>query len=288
MYEQSRRNESEQNIPGAREEEHRHISSVQRLQATLTPLKDHLVSQWDSTASIKAKQDGEMHTPSTSPPTPLTVLSSSTVLQHATCLELVPRFYYLYAQALICVQCNGPYSLDKHKFLVYTSMPTVRLSENQLAQSLALAQDCCAATQSYHLAPEDLEIHSMLGKTTIIALEGLLDLGELTMEPLAWGILGLSSGYTSSDSLFDAYRQQLYTALNSLPTTGCEWNPSDSVHRIAQAQTGYVTKQSGANRQIHISAIMLLQIMRKDWTRLGWYHGVQVAKRWIEHLGIEK
>jgi hypothetical protein len=118
----------------------------------------------------------------------------------------------------------------------------------------------------------------MLGKTTIIALEGLLDLGELTMEPLAWGILGLSSGYTSSDSLFDAYRQQLYTALNSLPTTGCEWNPSDSVHRIAQAQTGYVTKQSGANRQI----------MRKDWTRLGWYHGVQVAKRWIEHLGIEK
>jgi hypothetical protein len=166
MYEQSRRNESEQNIPGAREEEHRHISSVQRLQATLTPLKDHLVSQWDSTASFQAKQDGEIHTPSTSPPTPLTVLSSSTVLQHATCLELVPRFYYLYAQALICAQCNGPYSLDKHKFLVYTSMPTVRLSENQLAQSLALAQDCFAATQSYHLAPEDLEIHSMLGKTT--------------------------------------------------------------------------------------------------------------------------
>jgi hypothetical protein len=128
----------------------------------------------------------------------------------------------------------------------------------------------------------------MLGKTAVIALEGLLDLGELTMEPFAWGILGLSSGYTSSDSLFDAYKQQLSIALNSLPTTGCEWNSSVSVHRIVQAQTGYVTEQSAANRQIHISAIMLLQIMRRDWTRLRWYHGVKVAKRWIEHLEIEK
>jgi hypothetical protein len=128
----------------------------------------------------------------------------------------------------------------------------------------------------------------MLGKTAVIALERLLDLGELIMEPFAWGILGLSSGYTSSDSLFDTYKQQLYIAINSLPTTGCEWNLSVSLHRIVQAQTGYVTQQPAANRQMHRSAVMLLQIMRRDWTRLRWYHGVQVARRWIEHLEIVK
>lgn len=106
-YDRSRRNESEQGITRVREEEHKHISSVHSLQATSTPPKNHVVSQWDVLqASKQEKMEGcarHLH-----PHRPLIVLSSLTILQHATCLELVPRVYYLYTQALICVRCNGP------------------------------------------------------------------------------------------------------------------------------------------------------------------------------------
>jgi hypothetical protein len=233
---------------------------------------------------MNAREDKGIRTPYTSPSLPPIVLSSLSVLQYATCLELIPRFYYLYRQALICVQSNGPYSLDEHELLVCASTPAICLSGRQFAQSLALAQDCLTAAQSFYPVSQDLKIHSMLGETTVLTLERLLDFGELAVEPFAWGILGLSSGYTSSDSLFDTYRQQLHIEIDPLPTTCCELNPS--IGSIVQAKTGYVTKRSVANRQMHRSAIMLLQIMRRDWTQLRWYHGVQVARRWIEHLEI--
>jgi hypothetical protein len=283
-YERYHHHEMEQDIARARGEEHKHLSSVQNLQLPLTPPTNHAVSQWDGPTSIHAREDKGTRTPSTSPSLPPIVLSSSTVLEYATCLELIPRFYYLYTQALICVQSNGPYSLNEHELLVCASTPTICVSGRLFAQSLALAQDCLTAAQSCHPVSEDLKIHIMLGETTVLMLERLLDLGELAIKPFAWGILGLCSGYTSSDSLFDTYRQRLHIAIDPLPTTCCESNPS--IGSIVLAKTGYVTKRPVANRQIHRSAIMLLQIMRRDWTQLRWYHGVQVARRWIEHLEI--
>jgi hypothetical protein len=277
---------SEQDIIGVTEEEHKHILSVRDLQANMIPLTHHVVLQCDSTTSIQAREDGGRRMASTSRLTPPIVLSSLNVLQYASGLELLPSFYYLYAQALTCVQRNGPYLLNEHNSLVCAIKPAACLSKQQFAQSLALAQDCHNATQSCQLVSEDLKIHSMLGKTTIIVLERLLDLGELTMEPFAWGVLGLSSGYTSSDSLFDTYKQQLYIAVNLLSSTGFARNPSVSTHRIMQAQMEYARKHPAVNRQIHRSATMLLQIMRGDWTQLRWYHGVQVARRWTEHLEI--
>jgi hypothetical protein len=178
---------------------------------------------------------------------------------------------------LIYVQSNGSYALDEHKQLVCASIPTICLSRRQLAQTLSLAQDCFLAAQSCYALSGDLVIYILLAETTVKALELLMDLGELTIEPFAWGILGLIAGYKSSDSRFDTYKQQLYVAIDSLPTPSCELNPAESAHRMVQAEMGRITQQSVAHRQMHRSAM-------KDWTQLRWFYGVQVVRRWIEHL----
>jgi hypothetical protein len=131
---------------------------------------------------------------------------------------------------------------------------------------------------------EDLKIHSMLGEITVLTQERLFGSWRISNQPFAWRLLGLSSGYTSSDSLFDTYKQQLYIAIESLPTTCCDMNPS--IGSTVHARTGCVIRHSVANRQVHRSTILLLQNMRRDWTQLRWYHGVQVVRRWIEHLEI--
>jgi hypothetical protein len=277
-----------QDLTGVREKEHIHIPSTQSLQAALTPPTSQVEVQSGIITSVEAEEDENVRTPSTMSRTSPIIFSSSKIVQHASCLGLVPRFDYLYTQALICIKHNGPYSLDEHKSLVCASMPMVYLSEKQFARSLSLAQDCHVAAQSCKRVSEDLQIHTMLGTATVEALEWLLDLRELAMEPFAWGILGLSSGYRSHDPLFGTYKQQLYNAINLLCTNSWESSSSVDDHRIFPAKTMNFTKSSATNQKIHESAMMLLQIIRKDWTRLRWYHGLQVVRRWIEHLDIMK
>lgn len=128
------------------------------------------------------------------------------------------------------MECNSLYNLDEYKSLVCANMPTVYLSEKQFAQSLALAlalaQDHHVAVQSCKRASEDLKLYATLGTTTVKAVEWLLDLGDVELEPFAWGVLGLSSGFISHDPLFIAYKQKLYTAINLLSTSSCNWSPS--------------------------------------------------------------
>jgi len=151
-----------------------------------------------------------------------------------------------------------------------------------------MAQDYLTITQPKGPVFEHLEVFSMLGETTIIILERLLNLGELAVKPFGWGIYGLSSGYVSSDPLFNSYKQQLYVAVDSLSTLCSKSDSSSGRNFIKKGQTGHIFALSIANRQVHLSATMLLQIMRKDWGRLRWYHGIQVARHWIDYLGIEE
>jgi hypothetical protein len=96
MYEGGRLGELGQDITT-------HFSGAQSLQIRLTPLTNHTVLRWNSTTSIKTREDEGMRTPSASPLTPTIDFSLSTVLQYATRLELVPRFHYLCTPALICL-----------------------------------------------------------------------------------------------------------------------------------------------------------------------------------------
>jgi hypothetical protein len=43
-----------------------------------------------------------------------------------------------------------------------------------------------------------------------------------------------------------------------------------------------------ANRQVHICASLVLQRFRQEgWHRIRWWHGVKVAERWVQRLGLE-
>jgi hypothetical protein len=198
------------------------------------------------------------------------------IVEQAVTLEQVARLHYLYTQALIFAQSSGPYSLGEHDCTVYASMPEPDFLKERFMYSLAVAQDYLTITDSTEPISENLETLRMLGETTISILEQLLDLGELAVEPLSWGILALSSGYISSDPLFSSHKERLCTAIESFTRRGF----------VIKTPSGCILKRSAAIRQVHCCATMLLQIMRRDWSRLRWYHGVQVAKRWIDHLGI--
>lgn len=268
--------------------EHIHILSIQSLQEIIEPPPRRAISQPCATTREEGREDsGDRELLSSPRPSP-TVFSSLNIVQHAACLDLVPRFNYLYTKALICMECNGLYALDEYKSLVCTNMPTVYLSEKRFAQSLALAQDHHVAVQSCKRVSEDLKLYATLGTTTVKALEWLLDLGDIELEPFAWGVLGLSSGYISHDPLFIAYKQKLYTAINLLSTSSCNWSPSVDDPSNYPAKALNVTQASASKKEIHRSATMLLQIMRRDWTPLRWYHGLQVVMRWLEHLEITR
>jgi hypothetical protein len=268
------------------QEEHIHILSTQSLQGTIESPPSHAVLQPCATTRGGRREDsGDCELFSSPRPAP-TVFSSLNIVQHAACLDLVPQFNYLYTKALICIERNGLYALDEYKSLVCVNMLTVCLSEKQFAQSLALAQDHHVAVQSCKRVSDDLMLYATLGSTTVKALEWLLDLGDIELEPFVWGVLGLSSGYRSYDPLFIAYKQKLYTAINLLSTSSCNWSPSVDYSSNYPAKALNVTQGSASNKEIHRSATMLLQIMRRDWTQLRWYHGIKIVRRWFEHLEI--
>jgi hypothetical protein len=151
-------------------------------------------------------------------PTPLippTISPTSAVVQQGIALDTVARLNYLYRQALVFVEADGSNSLNEHDCIVYANMSEASFPQRRFVYSLAVAQDYLTVTKSITPVSENLKILNMLGETTTSILEQLLDLGKLAVEPLDWGIFGLSFGYMSSDPRFIFYKQQLHSAIES-------------------------------------------------------------------------
>jgi hypothetical protein len=167
--------------------------------------------------------------------------------------------------------------------------PRVNLpSTKELAVSLAAAQDCIGSAQLDSPAKDDLMIFKHLWDATTALLEDILTTGNLDHESFGWGVYGLAAGYMvpPCESLddFKSQKARLHDALLALPSMGSPERKREELVVKGERRVEVLVK---ARRQVHICASLLVQqFRREDWRHVRWGHGVKVAERWAEMLGL--
>ena len=205
------------------------------------------------------------------------------VLEAAASLSIGARFKYLLTHTRFLVQHHGPYLINEHtQHLTCTSRRQPQLSPVRFADSLAAAQDSLSVTQPEGPIFEDLKIFVLLWDTTTRLLETIIDSHNLSLESFGWGAMGLAAGFIEADELVSSHKQRLHTALTSLPTL----TERTSAIQIGTAPDGRTHSLGSATRTTHTYAKLLVEEMRKDWSRIRWAHVVLVVERWVGHLGL--
>lgn len=208
-------------------------------------------------------------------------------------MPILARFHYFLNHTKRLVQSHGPYTTHTNT-TVFTraTHPQNRPhgpSSKNIATSLAAAQDSLGSAQVPGPAKQDLHIFKHLWDTTVDLLEEVLATGDLDHESFGWGIFGLCAGYIYPPSeafyeTFEEHKHRLHEALLALPTMD---SPSRRRDEFLVKGEGRVEVLAQANRQVHICASLVLQRFRQEgWHRIRWWHGVQVAERWVGRLGL--
>lgn len=215
---------------------------------------------------------------------------SPTVIQVATSLPIVSRFSYLLENTIYCIRTHGPYGINQTGHLICISnFRKKNPSDASFAQSLAAAQDVLAERQPEGPLFEDLKIFNMLMGTTTELLERIALSDGLGFEEWAWGVYGLCAGYTNPDQGFLTQKLRLHTALQALPDLHEGIQRTDSGDLEPQKHltpAERINELTLANRHVHTCSTLLLQEIKRDWSRVRWYHAIKVCEGWINHLGL--
>lgn len=207
----------------------------------------------------------------------------------------IERFFHLLRTANSLIGHYGPHTTFSGT-TVFTRAPVPRPSTTvplpeEVALSLAAAQDSINSAQPKGPSNDDLLLFTHLWETTITLLEQLLETEDLDQESFAWGIFGLASGYMHPPAstlapcnLVSQHKNRLHAALTSLP----------SMDSSARNRNEYMVSESTkirvlvkARKEIHLCAnLLLLQFREEDWRRVRWWHTIAVAERWIGRLGL--
>ena len=229
------------------------------------------------------------------PTSPTTASSTNAnILVDASHLPTIARFHFLLNHSKALVHSYGPYTTHTGT-TVFTRADPPRPrpygpSSRCIATSIAAAQDSVGSAQLPGLAKEDLHVFKYLWDTTVDVLEEVLATGDLDHESFGWGVLGLCAGYMyppseASYEMFEEHKHRLHEALLALPTID---SPRRKREELFVKGEGRVEVLAKANRQVHICASLVLQRFRQEgWHRIRWWHGVKVAERWVQRLGLE-
>jgi hypothetical protein len=256
-----------------------------------------------SSISEKCRQQQALDSsPEISSDAPITLpAATASIIEESNRLPPIQRFNHLLYHTSCILRTNGLYTINPSGHLICHSKPQFSLSDKRFAASLAAAQD--AVNTKLHLPQpegpvfEDLKIFHGLWDITTYILEEILggemdqldqgkrDWGTLGIEAFGWGAWGLSAGYLEPDQLFLSHRVRLHNALTALLTLKNKGLEEGS-WAVKVTPAGTVHTQATASRSVHICATMLLQSMRKDWSRVRWGHAVKICKRWMGNLGL--
>ncbi|KAF2025882.1 hypothetical protein EK21DRAFT_103589 [Setomelanomma holmii] len=202
-------------------------------------------------------------------------------LWNRLCLEVVEdlpkvtRFLHLSRQSKALIKAHGPHTTFAGT-TVFSRAPLAHdcakdVSVREFALSLAAAQDSIGTAQLNGPAKEDLAIFECLWSTTVDLLESMISTGDLDHE-------------TFEDSLLLAHKTRLHDAHLKMPCM----DGSFRREKRSLRSRGQVDVLAKANREAHVCATLLLQrFRREDWTRIRWFHGVQVVVKLTEHVGLD-
>jgi hypothetical protein len=236
---------------------------------------------WNAAANMSKKTP-----PATASP------ANATILRDVFKMSTTARFFYLLQHANSLIQCNGPYTtfVDTTVFTrTRQTQPRMNApSTKELAVSLAAAQDSIGTAQLDSPAKEDLMIFKHLWDATTALLDDMLEAGNLDHESFGWGVYGLAAGYTpplsESQGDFLSQKARLHDALLALPSMGSPERKREEIVVKGERRVEVLVK---ARRQVHICANLLVQQFREEnWYRVRWGHGVKVAERWAQVLGL--
>lgn len=237
-------------------------------------------------------QDSSISFPSSA----ISSASDSEIVKKACTLDTHPKFLYIWDHAKSLINFHG-----QHDTLTSTTGPAGAMqtpscktvsSEEELASWLSAAQRAVHTHQPPGSAHGNLQVLRLLWEATVNALESLLEDGGLDLEVCAWGLIGLAAGYEAPTTTSAAqkkellsYKNRLKAALISLPSLNSPLSTSSS-GVPPQQRLIMLTK---ARREIHICSNMLIQQFRREgWAGIQWYHGITVAERWLENIGMGK
>lgn len=202
------------------------------------------------------------------------------------------RFFQLLDQVKGRIREHGPYT-KYSRTTVFARAPLPRdveqeLSVEDMAFSLAAAQDCCRTAQPEGPVSDDLLLCERLWETTITVLEEILDGGKLDQETYGWGIYGLASGHqepptraAANRKPVSSFKYRLQAALSALPSL----NRSSRNEYVLNERTG-VERLVKARKEVHLCTVLLLMRFRQDqWRCIRWWHAIAVAERWLRSLG---
>lgn len=205
----------------------------------------------------------------------------------------VSRFAHYSRQTKALVKTHGVYTTYAGTTVFCRApiapTPNQKVSTKKLALSLAAAQDCAGTAQIEGPAQEDLCVFKEMWAATKTVLDNILETGNLDHETFGWGIYGLSTGYMpraswQENSKFTSLQTRLHDGLLQM----LDMDQRRKRPTTPTSSGGQVEVLAKANRQIHVCANLLLQqFRREEWKKIRWYHGMAVAERWIEHLGLE-
>jgi hypothetical protein len=225
-------------------------------------------------------------------PSIATSQENAAILRDVFKMSTTARFVCLLQHTNTLIQRNGPYTtfIDTTVF-TRTRQAHPRTnppSTKEFAVSLAAAQDSIGTAQLDSPAKEDLMIFKHLWDATTALLDDVLEAGNLDHESFGWGVYGLAAGYTpplsGSPNDFMSQKARLHDALLALPSMGSPERKREEIVVKGERRVEVLVK---ARRQVHICANLLVQQFREEnWSRVRWGHGVKVAERWAQVLGL--
>lgn len=116
----------------------------------------------------------------------------------------IPHFLQLLQQSKALIKAYGRYTTYAGTTVFFRALVanniTKEISSKDLAVSLAAAQGCIYSAQVEGPAKEELYISKQFWDTMVLALEELLEAGDINHETVGWGGFGLSAGYMSKAS----------------------------------------------------------------------------------------
>ncbi|KAF2676078.1 hypothetical protein K458DRAFT_322868 [Lentithecium fluviatile CBS 122367] len=225
--------------------------------------------------------------------------STGEILATSSWLTPIPKFWHLLPHAKTLIRHYGPHTIFADTtVLVRANTPrSTKLeklpSAKLLARSFAAAQDAHGSAQPDGPAKEDLELFTLLWRTTIEVVDQILEDGIADGEAFGWGVYGLSFGYIPSfpsppsadnSTSFDALRQRLHTTLLTLPNVN---NPQRERERSSISPAERVGRLVKARNEVHLCGTLLVQRFREEeWASVRWGHLIAVVERWLGNLEL--
>lgn len=183
----------------------------------------------------------------------------------------IPKFRETLGETQSLLRVHGPYTIYAGTS-VFSRAPIPRdsskdVSTEEMARSLAAAQDCFGSAQPKGPARDDLAVFEQLWRITVSVLETITRSDDLNHETLGWGMFGMCAGHvgygsSQEEETFLSLKKRLHIALRTMPSMDAPIRKHE--RNLAKLTGGSTASLANLNREINITANLLLQQFRRE------------------------